>query len=98
VTIDLGQNTGEVVLNYNAFSIPDKFVVSWNGNTVIDTGFRGSDTYNADLNALGYPDVSGVAEGSASFTKTTSSPSTATLTVTAPLDGTFWIAELKCPI
>ena len=97
VTIDVGNGTGNLTLTYNAISIPDQFQVFWNGNTVIDTGFRGSSSYNAQLNALGYPNVSGPGSGSASFTKTSQSPGTITIVVTAPLSGTEWSATLSCP-
>ena len=97
ITIDVGNGTGNLTLTYNAYSVPDKFEVYWNGTQVIDTGFRGSSTYNADLNALGYPNVSGSGSGSASFNKTTQSPGTITIIVTAPLEGTLWNATLSCP-
>ena len=97
ITIDVGNGTGNLTLTYNAYSVPDKFEVYWNGSQVIDTGFRGSSSYNADLNALGYPNVSGTGSGSASFNKTTQSPGTITIIVTAPLEGTLWNATLSCP-
>lgn len=98
VTTDVGSQIGNVTLFFSAFTIPDKFVVTWNSTTVIDTGFRGSSTFNASLNALGYPNVSGGGFGSATFAKTTASPTTVTIVVTAPLDGTEWWGRLGCPI
>jgi len=98
VTIDLGSATGLVTLQYNAVGIPDKFEMIWNGSTVIDTGFRGSSKYNDQLNALGYPDVSGPGTGEDFFTKTSASPSTVTLIITAPLGGTVWTAVVYCPV
>jgi hypothetical protein len=97
ITIDVGNGTGNLTLSYDAQTIPDQFQVFWNGNTVIDTGFRGSSIYNSQLNALGYPNVSGPGNGSASFTKTSQSPGTITIVVTAPLSGTVWSATLSCP-
>jgi hypothetical protein len=97
ITIDVGNGTGNLTLTYNAINIPDKFEVFWNNTTVIDTGFRGSSTYNSELNALGYPNVSGTGSGSASFNKTSQSPSVITIVVTAPLSGTRWTATLSCP-
>jgi hypothetical protein len=98
VTIDLGSATGLVTLDYNAFGVPDKFEIIWNGSTVIDTGFRGNSSFDSQLNALGYPNVSGPGLGNASFTKTSASPSIATLIITAPLNGTGWTAKVYCPL
>jgi hypothetical protein len=98
VNADAGSGIGNVTLFFSAFTIPDKFVVIWNGSTVIDTGFRGSATYNNDLNALGYPNVEGNGFGTATFTKTAASPTTVTIVVTAPLTGTAWRGILGCPI
>jgi hypothetical protein len=44
--ITLGSDTGTVVLNYNAQSVPDRFIVEWNGSVVIDTGYAGSSLYD----------------------------------------------------
>jgi hypothetical protein len=97
VTVDVGTGTGTTNLNFDAYSIPDKWVVTWDGNTVIDTGFRGNSIYNSELNALGYPNVSGPASGNISFNKTSSLPSVVTIVITAPLVGTAWEATLGCP-
>ena len=103
VTIDVGNGTGNVTLSYNAINIPDRFQVYWNGILQIDTGFVSScfttntcSSFNAQLNALGYPNVSGP-NGSATFNKTTQSPSVITVVVTAPLQDTAWNATLGCP-
>lgn len=97
VTVDVGEGTGNTDLVFNAIGIPDKWEVIWNGTTVIDTGFRGSSTYNSELNALGYPNVSGPASGTTSFNKTSALPSTVTIIITAPLSGTAWSSTLECP-
>ena len=102
VTIDVGNGTGNLTLTYNAISIPDRFQVYWNNILQIDTGFVSScwpstcSSYNSQLNALGYSNVSGP-NGSASFTKTTQSPGTITIVITAPLTSTEWNATLSCP-
>jgi hypothetical protein len=46
--------------SFDAYSVPDRFIVRWNSNVVIDTGYRGTSDYdfgganrasfNADLN------------------------------------------------
>ena len=89
---------GPMTLSFTAYTIPDKFTVTWNGATVIDTGFRGDPSYNSQLNALGYPNVSGSGTGTATFVKSAASPSTVTVVVTAPLNQTAWRGRLGCPI
>jgi hypothetical protein len=96
ITVELGSDTGLINFNYDAYTIPDQFQVYWNENLVIDTGFRGSSSYNADLNALGYPNVSGPGAGSSSFNKTSASPTTASVVVTAPLLTTIWEFTMEC--
>jgi hypothetical protein len=44
--ITLGTATGNTILNYNAQTIPDRFIVEWNSNYVIDSGYRGATTYD----------------------------------------------------
>jgi hypothetical protein len=40
-SITLGSDTGTVILDYDAQSVPDRFIVEWNSSVVIDTGYRG---------------------------------------------------------
>jgi len=96
ITVELGSDTGLINFNYNAYNVPDQFQVYWNENLVIDTGFRGSSSFNAALNALGYPNVSGPGAGSSSFNKTSASPTTASVVVTAPLLTTIWEFTMEC--
>jgi hypothetical protein len=96
-TIQLGFGTGSINFTYDAYTVPDQFQVYYNGSLVIDTGFRGSTSYNAQLNALGYPNVSGPGSGSASFTKSSALPETALVVITAPLTGTAWEFLMGCP-
>lgn len=42
----LGSSTGDVMLYYNAVSVPDRFIVIWNSSVVIDTGYRGYPEYD----------------------------------------------------
>lgn len=44
IAIDLGTDVGEVVLNYDPIIVPDRFVVWWDGNVVIDTGYVSTST------------------------------------------------------
>ena len=103
LNINLGAGTGTVTLNYNAQSIPDKFEVWFDGIKVIDTGYRGSDFRQADLDAAlalrGLPSepIVGIGSGSANFNKTTNTQ-TALVKVYAPLDETLWSLTLGCPV
>jgi hypothetical protein len=91
--VDLGTATGSTVLNFEAYSVPDIFKVEYNGVEVINTGYRGDDgTYD------GVPvTVAGPGAGSASFNKTTASPTWAKVIVEAPFTGTAWEFNLGCP-
>jgi hypothetical protein len=101
--ITLGNNLGTVTLNYNASSVPDRFVVIYNGVVVIDTGYRGGSTYQSQLNSaladynLPPSPIVGIGAGSASFFKNSSVP-TATVEVYGPLPGTAWNFTLGCPV
>lgn len=100
--VTLGSDTGVVTLNYNAYSIPDKFVVEFDGVEVINTGYRGDSFYQSQLNsALAYygdpaETIQGFGSGSATFNKTTAT-TTATVKVYAPMSGTGWVFDLSCP-
>jgi len=45
-TVFMGEDTGEVTLNYNAYTVPDRFIVKYNDFILIDTGYRGSSAYD----------------------------------------------------
>lgn len=103
VFIDLGSGTGNVVLHYDALSIPDKFEVFFGGNKVIDTGYRGDSSYqsalDAALAAMSLPPetIMGTGSGTASFTKS-SVATFALVRVYAPLSGTAWNFIMDCPV
>jgi len=40
-TIELGTDTGLVVYNFDAYQVPDRFIVRWNNSVVIDSGYVG---------------------------------------------------------
>lgn len=92
-TVDLGTATGLVTLNFDAFTVPDIFIVEYDGAEVINTGYRGtSGTYDGVAVT-----VAGPGAGSASFTKTTSNPTSCTVRVEAPFTSTAWNFDLSCP-
>ena len=57
--IDLGTETGEVGIYFNAFNVPDKVIIEWDNNTVYNSGYIGhsaNQSYlNSDLDAKGVP-------------------------------------------
>lgn len=101
--VTLGSDTGVVTLDFQAYSVPDRFVVEYQGSVVIDTGYRGDSFYQNDLNnaliALGEPTapIVGTGQGSVSFNKTSATPTVATVKVYAPMTGTGWNFTLQCP-
>ena len=46
VTYSLGSGTGTVVLEFTVHSIPDRFIVYYDGNVVIDTGYWGDSSHD----------------------------------------------------
>lgn len=101
-TLDLGTGIGMVNVNYNAQNIPDKFDITWNSQ-FITTNYRGSSTYNQSLLNAGVPasqiQTANPSNGAGviSFFKNLPTPTTATITVTAPLGGTAWTLISACP-
>ena len=102
-TINLGAGLGNVVFNFNAAYVPDKFEVWFDGVKVIDTGYRGSTSEQSALNAaltlLGDPlqTIVEPGNGTASFTKGTAT-TTAEVRIYAPLSGTYWTFVMNCPV
>jgi len=103
LNVNLGTDTGVVTLDFNAYGIPDKFEVWFDGNKVIDTGYRGDTIYQTQLDTAlaerGLPSETIISppNGTATFNKTTSTQ-TAQIRVYAPMSGTGWITELSCPV
>jgi len=92
-TVDLGSATGTVSLSFDAYSVPDRFIVAWNGSEVINSGLRGvNGTYDGNVVV-----VDGAGSGTLTFNKTSASPSTAIVRVISPYSGTSWSFNLGCP-
>jgi hypothetical protein len=89
--------TGDINLEYSAYTVPDRFSVVWGEDEVINTGFVGSSQYDDELIELGYPATVGAGNGSISFNKPDEEPSTITIYVEAPITNTAWAAKLTCP-
>lgn len=100
--IDFGTDIGLSGINYTAGGVPDKFEIEWDGD-VVSTGYVGSSRYNQALINAGV-DISEIntanppnGVGRLVFDKTSANPTTAKLTVTAPLDNTGWSLWGICP-
>ena len=104
VRVDFGTLMGEVTFQSNAFKVPDRMIVEWDNNVVVDTGYRGDTSFQTDLTkslkSSGLPIESIISGGASTFTfeKTKETPSVATVTILAPLSGTAWEFTVGCPI
>jgi len=93
--------TGTSILTYNAFSVPDKWVVVQDGVVILDTGYRGASYNQTGLNNaladMGLPPetIQGIGQGTAQFTVSSLSP--VYVYVYAPLTGTSFETTISCP-
>jgi hypothetical protein len=46
VGVDMGNSTGIAILTYNAFGVPDMFMLEWNSTLVFNSGYRGDSAYD----------------------------------------------------
>jgi len=100
--VTLGVDLGNVTIDYDTYSIPDKFEIWFDGVMVVDTGYRGSAVLQTFLNnaliARGEPTerIVGPAAGSATFYKD-SATTVAEVRIYAPMDNTYWQYYMSCP-
>lgn len=95
-TIDLGTYTGTAGISYNVFNNPDKLTIIWDGETYT-SGIRGDAAYNTQLANIGQPPVSGGPQGTLTFNKTKSTPTTAIVRVQGYFAGTEREFTVLCP-
>lgn len=81
-------------IQYNAFSIPDKYVVTYNGVIVLDTGWRGSSSYEGNPMYPGGIAGSGSGQEDGIFTKV-AGVNTFRVTVFGPQAGTAWNYSIR---
>ena len=100
--LDFGTAIGQAGINYNAFSVPDKFTIIWDGQE-ITSGYVGASSYDQQLINAGVQ-ASEINTGNPStgsgqlfFNKTTAFPTTAIIRVEAPFSGTGWNVTGICP-
>ena len=102
--VRLPAEAGTVTLEYDAYDIPDRFVVEVDGQIRIDTQYVGSSSYtvsqvNTVLDHYGFrrttqSSIHTPGRGSRSFQKSAGSTS-AVVRIFAPLEGTAWEVRLK---
>lgn len=100
--IDFGTDIGQAGINYDAFGVPDKFDIEWNGQ-FFTSGYVGSNSSDQQLLNLGVP-PSEINTGNPStgngfllFNKDQATPTKALVRVTAPFSGTGWNISGVCP-
>lgn len=100
--IDFGTSTGTAGIDYQAYGVPDRFIIEWNGQT-FDTGFVGSSFYDNDLIDAGVnpADINTAnptnGAGTLTFNKDQALPSQAVIKVLAPIGNTAWLVKGICP-
>jgi len=74
---NLGSQIGQVYFEFSANTYPDRFIVYWNNQIVIDTGFRSDNAllYGPWVEYLNGSPIAGGSTGFSTFMKNISSPS-----------------------
>lgn len=100
--IDFGTQTGMCGINYNAYGVPDRFEILWD-SIHVDTKYVGLSSYNQQLinNGVNPSDINttqaGNGTGQLMFFKSTPTPTTAIVKVSAVLPDTGWAYSGICP-
>jgi hypothetical protein len=132
IDVTLGSDIGVVTLNYEAFGIPDRFEIVFDGNSVVDSLYVGDSltgnppnyagmvgsTYNNIIEyfwngaffgvtgnteniSIVQGDIASFGEtqrrGVLNFVKSTSTPTSMQIKVSAPLGSTAWNLSTTCP-
>jgi hypothetical protein len=83
-------------IRFDAFSIPDKFIVSYAGTEYLDTGWRGSSSYEGDPR---YPGgIAGPGQGEVLDIFSKASTDTFEVTVIGVQSGTAWNYQVRCRV
>lgn len=104
--VNLGSDTGNVVVAFDTGNVPDRLEVIIDGNVVLDTGYYGDPSYQSQLDAVLTSNgllpstitrSAGVNQYDYfSFVKNTQTP-IATVRIYSPLDSGAWRYILNCP-
>lgn len=98
----LGAVTGLVTMTFNAHDIPVRYVVTFDGVDVIDTGYVGDPSFQVYLDAAVYlqgdvaGDITDLSTGTLYFNKDTATD-TATVTIYSPLSNSRFEFTMSCP-
>ncbi len=86
-------------MRFDAYSIPDRFIVEYEGVEVYNSGWRGDSSRAADKPELYPGGVSGPGSGSVTGIFTKNESHSFTVTVIGPESGTAWQYALRanCP-
>ncbi|MDY3445532.1 hypothetical protein JZ968_06805 [Riemerella anatipestifer] len=100
----LGENKGEVSMRFEAYGVPDKFIVFLDDMEIFNTGYLGDASYQSALDKaltdLGLPTekiIGGNGTMEFKFMKTSTVSSILRIEVYAPLKGTAWAIFSSCP-
>lgn len=100
--INYGNSLGQAGIDYQADSIPNKFDLIYDGQT-ISSGWVGSNQYDQELLNAGVPpeDINtgnpSTGTGQLLFNKVSGTPATALIRVSSFRDGNFWRVDGICP-
>lgn len=101
--VDLGSGTDTAGIDYNAYGVPKRFIVNYDG-VDYDTGYVGDSAYDAQLLAAGVApgDINttpapGNGQGTLLFPKPLAAPDFALVTVEAPIINANWQVTPLCP-
>ena len=84
-------------IKYNAYGIPDKFIVQYpEGEEVLNTGWRGNTSYNGDPLFPG--GIAGPGRGEMDGIFVRGNANSFTVTVEGPRNGTIWDYEIRCRV
>ena len=104
-TIQLGSNSGDVRINFQAYGVPDRLVAFLDNIQVLDTGYIGSPSHQTALNSWLNQNNEQPQTITNNFnsiiqyyiTKTSTNPQNLILKIYAPLSGTAWDVFVDCP-
>lgn len=96
IDIDYGLLVGSIAFNYDSNGLPIRYVVTYDGATILDTGYVGDSIYDDDLIALGLPATVGLGTDTFTYNKNDSKPSFITVTAMAPICGTNMNLSAAC--
>lgn len=98
----LGDGTGVVTVYFYTYTVPDRLQVFFDGNVILNTGYRGNASYQSQLNTAlaSYGSASEYIQGGSKFSGSffkNSSTTTAKVQVFGPIGSTAWNYWISCP-